>query len=241
MIDDGLPTAYPLGMLKIHGFSSSNYYNIVKLTLLEKDIDFEEVLVYTGAGSSYRPDYLEKSPLGKVPCLETSQGWLSESRCIVDYLERAYPTPALYPSDPFERAKLAELTQIIDLYLELEARRIIRNFFGRTKPPERVAHEVRSNLQRTIEVLKRRARLTPNYAGEHFSAADISAAIHFPMVRQLSKGVLDFDPLAAWPGIVDYLARLEQRPTIQRVRMDQRDDYPKFVAHLTSHYGGDRL
>ena len=29
----------------------------------------EEALVYSGAGKDYRPDYLEKSPLGKVPCL----------------------------------------------------------------------------------------------------------------------------------------------------------------------------
>ncbi|MEO8837742.1 MAG: glutathione S-transferase N-terminal domain-containing protein, partial [Herbaspirillum sp.] len=30
-------------MLKLHGFSASNYYNKVKLGLLEKGIPFEEV------------------------------------------------------------------------------------------------------------------------------------------------------------------------------------------------------
>ena len=37
-------------MLVLHGFSASNYYNIVKLALLEKDLPFEEALVYSGAG-----------------------------------------------------------------------------------------------------------------------------------------------------------------------------------------------
>src|SRR3954464_15853440 len=88
-------------MLVLHGFSSSNYYNIVKLALLEKQLPFEEAVVYSGAGERYRPDYLEQSPIGKVPCLQTSEGFISESRCIMDYLERAYPENPLYPSDAF--------------------------------------------------------------------------------------------------------------------------------------------
>jgi hypothetical protein len=34
-------------MIKLCGFAVSNYYNKVKLALLEKDIPFEEVLVWT--------------------------------------------------------------------------------------------------------------------------------------------------------------------------------------------------
>ena len=64
-------------MLQLHGFSSSNYYNLVKLALLEKQIPFEEKLVYTGAGESYRADYLEQSPIGKVPCLQTAEGTIT--------------------------------------------------------------------------------------------------------------------------------------------------------------------
>ena len=71
-------------MLRLHGFSSSNYYNVVKLALLEKGAEFEEVVVYTGAGPDYRPEYLDRSPLGKVPCLETEHGFLTESRCIIE-------------------------------------------------------------------------------------------------------------------------------------------------------------
>ena len=37
-------------MIKLHGFSASNYYNVPKLALLEKGVEFEEVLSYTGVG-----------------------------------------------------------------------------------------------------------------------------------------------------------------------------------------------
>ena len=52
-------------MIKLHGFSASNYYNVPKLALLEKSVEFEEVLSYT-AGPKYNPNTWIKA-LGKCP------------------------------------------------------------------------------------------------------------------------------------------------------------------------------
>jgi glutathione S-transferase len=49
-------------MIKLCGFALSNYYNKVKLVLLEKEIPFTEELVWADRS----PGLLEKSPLGKV-------------------------------------------------------------------------------------------------------------------------------------------------------------------------------
>ena len=106
-------------MLKLHGFSASNYYNVPKLAFLEKGVEFEEVLSYTGVGPKYRPEYLDKSPLGKVPALETPEGFISESRAILVYIEAAYPQTPLLPSSAFGQAKVQELSQFIELYLSL--------------------------------------------------------------------------------------------------------------------------
>jgi glutathione S-transferase len=225
-------------MLVLHGFSSSNYYNAVKLALLEKGLPFEENVVYTGAGARYRPDYLDQSPLGKVPCLQTEHGFLSESRCIIDYLERAYPEPPLYPREPFAAAKLQELTQVIDLYLELAARRVLPNYFARKPVPDSVANDVRATLDKGAKAVGQLARFdTPFLLGERFSAADVAGAIHFPAVRFLSKEVLGCDPLAEVPGLLAYTERMEQRPHVQRIRREQAEDRPKFFAHLKSLYG----
>jgi glutathione S-transferase len=224
-------------MLKLHGFSASNYYNVAKLALLEKGVPFEEVKVYTGAGPGYRPDFLASSPLGKVPCLETDEGFLSESRCIVDYVERALPGPALYPRAAFAQAKLLELTQIIDLYLELPARRLLPNLFSRKPPPERIAQEVLEVVSKGADAVRQLAAFDTYLLGEPFTAADIAAVIHFPVVRRITKTVLDRDPLGDVPGLTGYLERMEQRPTVQRVRADQDANYPEFIAHLQSRYG----
>ncbi len=224
-------------MLKLHGFSASNYYNVAKLALLEKGVPFEEVKVYTGAGPGYRPDFLASSPLGKVPCLETDAGFLSASRCIVDYVVRALPGAALYPRAAFAQAKLLELTQIIDLYLELPARRLLPNLFSRKPPPERIAQEVLEVVSKGADAVRKLAAFDIYLLGEQFTAADIAAVIHFPVVRRITKTVLDRDPLGDVPGLLGYLERLEQRPTVQRVRADQDANYPEFIAHLQSRYG----
>ncbi|MEY2839261.1 MAG: hypothetical protein RJB60_1560, partial [Pseudomonadota bacterium] len=78
-------------MLKLHGFPLSNYFNKVKLALLEKGIAFEEVLVDFGKGGAEGA----KSPLGKVPFLETEHGALCESQVMLDYIEARWPEPAL--------------------------------------------------------------------------------------------------------------------------------------------------
>ena len=62
--------------LKLCGFSLSNYYCQLKLQLLEKGVPFEEELVW--AGNSH-PKLIGRSPMGKVPFLDTEQGPLSES------------------------------------------------------------------------------------------------------------------------------------------------------------------
>jgi glutathione S-transferase len=70
-------------MLKFYGFPCSNYANMVNLALLEKGIPFEYVLTYPDQS----PAVLAKSPRGKVPFLETPQGFINEASVILDYLE----------------------------------------------------------------------------------------------------------------------------------------------------------
>jgi glutathione S-transferase len=225
-------------MLVLHGCSSSNYYNVVKLALLEKQLPFEESVVYPGAGERYRREYLDHSPLGKLPCLQTAEGYLSESRCIIEYLERAHPERPLYPNGAFAVGKLLELTQSIDLYLELPARRVLPYLFAGKQVPERAAAEAKSALSQGARALAHHAHFEAfALGGEQLTAADLAIAIHVPAVRFISSKLLECDALAEVPGLTDYLARMEQRPTLQRIRKDQAEDRPKFFAHIKQLFG----
>jgi len=89
-------------MLKLGGFAVSNYYNKVKVALLEKGVPFEEELRMT----SQETEMLRRSPMGKVPYLDIDGQHLCESQVICEYLEEQYPQTPLYPKDALARARV---------------------------------------------------------------------------------------------------------------------------------------
>jgi glutathione S-transferase len=107
-------------MLTLYGFPASNYYGLIKHALLLKGIDFNEERTYPGHSS-----YLDKSPMGKVPCIGTEHGFLSETAAILEYIEHNYPDKPMLPSDAYQRAKGFELMRIAELYVELSGRRFL--------------------------------------------------------------------------------------------------------------------
>lgn len=224
-------------MLKLHGFSSSNYYNVPKLALLEKGVPFEEVVSYTGVGPKYKPEYLDKSPLGKVPALETAEGYISESRAILEYIERAHPQPSLLPATPFGSAKVQELSQFIELYFELVARRLIPNLLGGTEPDAAVVKDIGASFDKAAVALAKLSTFEQFAYGDQFTLADVAAILNLPVVRSVGNRFLGKDPLAEVPGLDDYCARMEQRPFVQKIRADAAADQPNFMAHLKAVYG----
>ena len=207
-------------MITLCGFALSNYYNKVKLVLLEKGINFEEEYAHPRDMSQAAR---AASPLGKVPFIRTSQGSLCESQVIVEYLEALQPTPALLPADPFEAAKVLELQTFIDLHLELTARELYGlAFFGGTLSEAHQAR-VREKLVRHIAGFKALARFAPYVAGPQFTLADCSAWVNLPVLAMATKKVYGEDLLVAdgveWKA---YAELVGQRPSAQRVTADRK-------------------
>jgi glutathione S-transferase len=204
-------------MIKLCGFAASNYYNKVKLALLEKGVEFEEQLVWTDRS----PALLEKSPLGKIPYLETEQGVLIESQVILDYIEAAYPAHPLIPADPAAAAKIRELITFMELHLELVARELYpQAFFGGT-----VSEEVKSRaeklLRRNTKAFARLAKFAPYIGGSEFTMADCVALVHLPLVAMTTKIIYGEDMLADLP-VREYTKMLGERPTVQKVNADRK-------------------
>ena len=223
-------------MIKLHGFATSNYYNVPKLALLEKGISFEEILSYTGAGPKYNPEYLHLSPLGKVPALEVPEGFISESRAILEYIEGAYPEHPLLPNSPYDIAKVHELSQFIEIYLELVARRLIPNLLGGKAPDPIVLKEVEHSLNKAASALAKLSSFETFAYGNEFTLADIAVILHLPMVRAVGEKFMGKDPLADVPGLSEYCMRMEKRPHVINIRADAAVDRPQFMAHLKSLY-----
>lgn len=206
-------------MLKLCGFAVSNYYNKVKLALLEKGVEFEEDLVWTDRS----PELLARSPLGKVPFFETDKGILCESQVMMEYVEAAYPQKPLLPSDPFEAAKVRELITFMELHLELVARELYAEAFFGGKVTDEVKERTQKLLKRNIKAFGKLAKFSPYVAGAEFTMADCAGLVHLPLIGLASKAIYGEDLMAELP-VRDYVKMLGERPTVQRVNADRKEN-----------------
>jgi glutathione S-transferase len=214
--------------LKLCGFSASNYYNKIKLQLLEKGVSFEEELVWTG---NTNPKLMDRSPVGKVPFLDTPQGPISESMACAEYIEAAYPQHPLLPADPMAAAKVRELIVYMDLHLELVARELFPQAFFGGQVSEAIQERTRKLLVKGIAGFAKLAKFSPYVAGDVFTLADCAAAVHLPLVSAATKIVYGEDMLAGLP-VRDYLKAMGERPSVKKVNEDRKANTELMMANL---------
>ena len=212
-------------MLQLCGFSASNYYNKVKLALLEKGVPFEEELAWLGETDP------AASPLGKVPYLRTPQGPISESAVMLEYIEAAHPDSPLLPADPFAAAKVRELCLYLDLHLELVARNLYPQAFFGGKVSDGVRERSLAQLEKSAQALGQLARWSPFIAGDQFTLADCGAIVHLPLISAASKIVGGRDVLADLP-VRDYLARMGERETVKQLQADRKASTAQMLARV---------
>jgi glutathione S-transferase len=187
------PTFQGDTMITLCGFPMSNYYNKVKLVLLEKGIPLHR-------GS--RPHPVERrSRAGRLAAGQDPLHPHRTRRAVREPGDRrlpggAWPAAAAVPADPFAAAKVRELVTYIDLHLELVARELYgQAFFGGTVD-DAVKERVRKQLAKNIAGFQRLAKFSPYVAGDHFTLADCSAWVSLPLVAMATKSVLGEDLLA---------------------------------------------
>jgi glutathione S-transferase len=166
----------------------------VRIALAEKGAAYEAVVIDLGD----RPGWLyEMNPAGKVPVL-ADNGWvLPESAVINEYLEERYPEPALLPSGSAERAA---------------ARLLIFRHDDFTKPYYALRRKdpgADVEFAAALAAIEATLGQAPYLTGSAFGLADVSYVPWLIRARDL-LGV----SLAPYPRLTDWLARLEERPSV---------------------------
>ena len=206
-------------MLKLCGFHISNYFNKVRIAMLEKGVPFE---TDPTCKPSQQEDFLARTPMGKIPFIEVDGAQLAESQVICEWLEEVYPQKPLYPRDPLERARVRELITFMELHVELVARRLYGQvFFGRPVGDE-VKQAVEKDLVRGIRAFRARAKFDPYVAGAQLTLADCAAFVHLPLVSLATKHAFGQDMLESMPQIKPYLKMLGERPAFKQVNDDRK-------------------
>jgi glutathione S-transferase len=150
--------------------------------------------------------YLEINPMGKVPALLHGDALVTEQPAIMTYLADLYPQAGLAPGlqDPLRGPYLRWMAfygssfepAVIDLAMKREP-----------APPSMCPY---GDYDTMLATLTRQLRAGPWLLGERFSSADI-------LWGYALGWTTGFKLVPELPEVVDYMARLNARPAVQRV------------------------
>jgi glutathione S-transferase len=198
---------------EIIGSTRSTYTWAVRMVCEEKGIDY--TLTETALGA---PELRAIHPFGKMPVLRHGDVELCESKAIASYLDRIFPGPLLFPSDPY----LAALTeQWVSLVNTVVDRTLIRTYLfaylvpkGPDGKPDRAAIEaVMPAVREQIAVLDHAVAASGHLAGDQFTFADINL---MPILYRLQQAPEGAEALAAASNLAAYYERHAARPAFVR-------------------------
>lgn len=198
-----------MSAIQLYSFAACPYAQRVHIALLEKQLDFEliEIDLFN------RPEWFAAiSPYGKVPVLRHAGVTVHESTIINQYLDEAFPQPALMPESPALRAEARIWMDYCETRFLPAAHKLMSEADD--------AQKRTANVERLSEVLRhiehaglRKTGSGPWFFGQQFSLTDIQFAPfleRFEMYAQLAGAVLPED----CGRLLDWMSALLKRPAV---------------------------
>jgi maleylpyruvate isomerase len=99
--------------LKLYSFFRSGTSHRLRIVLNLKGLAYEYVAVDLRTEQHLGRAYKALNPQGLVPALQFDDQLLIQSPAIIEWLEERYPTPALLPAEPGQRARVRALAAIV--------------------------------------------------------------------------------------------------------------------------------
>jgi glutathione S-transferase len=198
----------------LYGSSLSPYVRKVLAYAGEKGIELD--LQPTGFPNP-TAEYLEASPLKKMPALRDGEYTLADSSAIIHYLEAKFPEPKLIPTDPQLRGRTIWFEEFADTVLVSCGAKIFFNlivaprFLGRPGDAEAARQAELNDLPPILDYLERTVPGDDGYlVGDALTLADLAVAGPFANFRHTSTRI---DP-ERYPRTVAYVDRILARPSL---------------------------
>jgi glutathione S-transferase len=219
--------------LTVYGGAISPFVRKVRVMLAEKGIEYtlEQVSPFNPP-----PEFLAISPLKRIPVLRDTgrpePNTLPDSSIICDYIEHKYPSPALYPADPFERAKALWYEEYADSAVAqcvgsgLFFERIVKKMMRGQTDEATVQKTLTEKLPPILDHLEAEIDGKQFLAGGAFSIADISVGT---MIVNFNHAGEQIDA-ARWPKLAAYIGRVHARPSFKTLIDEESPLIKRFRA-----------
>ena len=199
-------------MLKpeIIGATRSSYTRVVRMACEEKGIDYVLTEVELGG-----PEVRAIHPFGKMPVMRHGDVELFESKAIATYLDRSFPGPSLFPTEPLPAALVEQWVSLVNTLVD---RTLIRTYLlayaapksADGKPDRQAIDAITPALREQIEVLDKAVAKTGHLVGDQFTFADINLMPILYYVRMPPEGAEAFNKAT---NLAAYYDRHAKRPS----------------------------
>jgi len=200
--------------MKLYGATPSPFFRKCRVVLEEKGISYETENIIPVPKTA---ELLALNPIGKIPILRDGDVVVPDSSVICLYLEKKYPLPSVYPSDPAEYARALFLEEYADTKLAEVLGGIFFERFVKPNVLKQTPDEARVQglLEREVppvmayvesQVPKERETLL-----SRFSIADAALG---GQLGSLSFAGVEIDA-ARWPRTARYYRALLSRPSFK--------------------------
>ena len=198
--------------LEIFGMAMSNYVWACRIVAGEKGVPAK---LHELRPQS--PEMLALNPLGKIPAMRHGDVVLFESSAICSYIDKAFPGPALQPSDPLGSARHEQWVSVVNTSMDQVMMRQygLGYFFPGTSDgqPDRTRIEAAlPALKKVFGVLEAHLATSRYLAGDRFMIAD---ALLFPLLFYMRRPKESAALLAASPAIAAYVETIGARPAVK--------------------------
>ena len=191
----------------------SPYAQKCKIALYEKGVAFD-VKTPTAIGTGQVDNaFLAASPRGEVPALVHGDFSVFDSTVILEYIEDAFPTPAMLPKDPKQRARARMIEDAMDtLYEPINWGLGELRWFKRAEGEQARVIEARASGQARdfYAWLERQLDGQTWFCGDSFGWADLSVIPYINGSSGLGVGPSANSKLGQWQ------ARANARPSVAK-------------------------
>jgi glutathione S-transferase len=195
-------------MLKFYYAPISANARRVWITLLEKQIPFEPIIVNLD-GEQFQSEFTAINPLQRVPAIVDNELRIFESLAILDYLEAKYPVPELMPTE-LDKLAISRMILMVSLTeLQPAAITLTKQLMGLAIDPTSV-EKVRQRAIAILQFFEDTIGDRPYFTGNTFTIADIVAGTLVPSASMFG---ISLDP---YPGLNAWIDRLSQRESFRQ-------------------------
>jgi maleylacetoacetate isomerase len=206
--------------MKLYDYFRSSAAYRVRIALNLKRLSYDAVPIHLskGGGRHKTPEYRAINPQMRVPALVLSNGdILIQSLAIIEYLDEAFPDPALLPVEAVERAHVRAVAQIVACDIHpinnTSTLAYLRKLgHDQTQIDEWYAFWIRSGF----EAIETMIRPGPYAFGSHVTVADLCIVPQVFNARRFKVPLEQFPKIAGVDAACNKLAAFDKaRPENQ--------------------------